>query len=123
MCAGILVLEAIILGLTTPVLITLSEIGTTPAVAIGVGLALACIVLSGMLRRPWAYGAGWVIQGLAIGLGFVIPTMFFVGALFALLWGTADLLGRKIEREKAAAWAAYDAQQAPADGERGPSGT
>lgn len=123
MCAGILVLEAIILGLTTPVLITLSEIGTAPAVVIGIGLALACIVVSGMLRRPWAYGAGWVIQGLAIGLGFVIPTMFFIGALFALLWGTADLLGRKIEREKAAAWAAYDAAQVEADQEPRSTGT
>jgi hypothetical protein len=26
--------------------------------------------------------------------------------LFALLWGTADLLGRRIERERAAAYAA-----------------
>ena len=33
--------------------------------------------------------------------------MFFLGALFALLWGTAYLLGRRIERDRAAAYAAY----------------
>ena len=49
-----------------------------------------------------------MIQVAAIGLGFVVPLMFFLGALFALLWGTAYFLGRKIERERAAAYAALD---------------
>ncbi len=35
--------------------------------------------------------------------------MFFLGGVFALLWATAYLLGRKIERERAAAYAALDA--------------
>ena len=33
----------------------------------------------------------------------MIPLMFVLGAIFALLWGTAYFLGRKIERERAAA--------------------
>ena len=33
--------------------------------------------------------------------------MFVLGGIFALLWGTADLLGRKIERERAAAYDAF----------------
>jgi hypothetical protein len=37
--------------------------------------------------------------------------MFVLGAVFAVLWTAADLLGRKIERERAAAWAAYRAEQ------------
>ena len=37
------------------------------------------------------------------------PMMFVVGGLFALLWGTAYGLGRKIERERADAFAEYDA--------------
>jgi len=32
-----------------------------------------------------------------------------LGAVFALLWGTAYWLGRKIERERAEAWAAWSA--------------
>ena len=47
----------------------------------------------------------------AVALGFVVPAMFGLGAVFAALWAGADLLGRKIERERAAAWAAYDAEQ------------
>jgi hypothetical protein len=41
----------------------------------------------------------------AICLGFVVPTMFFVGAMFAALWATAYLVGRRIEADKAR-WAA-----------------
>ena len=43
-----------------------------------------------------------VVAGLAVGC--------CTGAVFALLWGTADFLGRKIQRERAAAWAAYEAE-------------
>jgi hypothetical protein len=49
---------------------------------------------------------------VAIGLGFVVTIMFVLGVLFALRWGTAYFLGRKIERERAAAYAAYDAERA-----------
>ena len=45
-------------------------------------------------------------------LGFVIPLMFLIGGIFALLWGTAYVLGRKIERERAAAYAAFAAGSA-----------
>ena len=50
-------------------------------------------------------------RSAAVALGFLVPMMFFLGGLFALLWGSADGLGRKIERERAAAFAAYDNAQ------------
>jgi len=112
MCAAVLTLESITLGLTTPVLVTIADVALGAALAIGLGLALACLVVAGMLRRPWAYGLGWAIQVAAVGLGFLVPMMFFLGGVFALLWGAADGLGRKIERERAAAFAAYDRTEA-----------
>ena len=111
MCAAVLSLEAIALGLTTPVLITIAGVDTGTALAVGLGLALVCLVLAGMLRAEWAYAAGYVVQAAAIGLGFVIPVMFGLGLVFAALWAGADLLGRKIERERAEAWAAWRAEQ------------
>ena len=108
MAAAVLSLEAITLGLTTPVMISVADIDTATALWIGLGLAVACLLLAGMLRKEWAYSLGWVIQGAAIGLGFVIPLMFVLGGIFALLWGSAYFLGRKIERERAEAFAAYD---------------
>ena len=111
MCAAVLSLEAVTLGLTTPVLISVADVDTPVALVIGLGLAVLCLLTAGMLRSEWAYGLGWLVQVGAIGLGFVIGLMFFLGAVFALLWATAYLLGRKIERERAAAYAAFDAEQ------------
>lgn len=111
MAAAILSLEAVVLALTTPVMINLVDVSVPIALTVGLGLAVLCVLLAGMLRRPWAYVGGWLVQAAAIGLGFVVPMMFVLGIVFALLWGTAEFLGRKIERERAAAFAAYDAQQ------------
>ncbi len=109
MCAAILCLEAIALGLTTPVLIAVADVSTGTALTIGLGLMLACILLAGLLRSEAAYVAGWVIQAAAVALGFLVPLMFLLGLIFAALWATAYFLGRKIERERAAAYAAHDA--------------
>jgi len=103
MCAAILALEGITLGLTTPVMIAIADVPARSAVLIGVGLMVACLVLAGMLRAEWAYGLGWAIQVAAIALGFVVPMMFGLGLVFGALWATAYFLGRKIERERAAA--------------------
>ena len=111
MCAAILSLEAIVLGLTTPVMINLADVPWRTACAVGLGLCVACLLLAGLLRWEVAYAVGWVVQLAAIGLGFVVPMMFVLGAIFALLWGTAYFLGRKIERERAAAYATYDAAE------------
>lgn len=110
MCAAVLALEAITLGLTTPVMIAVGDVSTGAALSVGLGLMLACLLLAGMLRAEWAYAVGWAIQLAAIGLGLVVSIMFVLGPIFALLWGTAYFLGRKIERERAAAYAALDAQ-------------
>jgi len=109
MCAAVLSLEAVTVGLSVPVMVSVSGTSLPWALLMGLGLAVACLLLAGMLRAEWAYLAGWAVQLGAIGLGFVVPVMFLLGALFALLWGTAYFLGRKIERERAAAYAAHGA--------------
>jgi hypothetical protein len=118
MCAAVLSLEAITLGLTTPVLITIADVSAGTAVAVGLGLAAVCLLLAGMLRAEWAYTLGWAVQVAAVALGFAIPLMFLLGGIFALLWGSAYFLGRRIERERAAACAAFD----QAEGSASPEG-
>ena len=110
MCAAVLSFEAVTLGLTTPVLITIANVDVGVALLVGLGLAVLCLLVAGLLRSEWAYALGWLIQLAAVALGFWIPLMFFLGGVFAALWATAYLLGRKIERERAAAFAAYDAE-------------
>lgn len=108
MAAAILCLQAIVLALTTPVMISIEHVSWTAAVPIGCGLCVVCIVLAGMLRRPGAYAVGWLVQVVSIGLGLVIGMMFVLGVIFLLLWWGAVGLGAKIERERAAAFAEYD---------------
>jgi hypothetical protein len=103
LCAAILLLEAIVLGLSTPVLISVESVDTGRALWIGLGLTAACLVAAGLLRRAWGYGLGWVIQVAAIALGFQIGAMFALGAVFLALWITAVRLGRTIDRDRAAA--------------------
>ena len=105
MCAMVLALEAITLALTTPVMITIGGIDTGPALAAGLGPALVALVTAGLLRAPWAYWLGHLVQVAAIAMGFVVPLMFGLGAIFALLWGTSFWLGTKIERERAGQYA------------------
>jgi Protein of unknown function (DUF4233) len=97
------------------VMISVAHVDTSTALWVGLGLTVACLLLAGALRAEWAYGVGWAIQCAAVALGFVIPLMFVLGGIFALLWGSAYFLGRKIERERAAAYAAYDTEVAARD--------
>lgn len=110
MCAAVLSLEAITLGLTTPVMISVGDVDTSTALWVGLGLMVSCFLVAGMLRGEWAYLLGWVVQLAAIGLGFVVTIMFVLGPIFALIWAAAYFLGRKIERERAAAYAALDSE-------------
>ena len=102
MCASVLSLECIVLGLSSIVLITIEGVPAPAGLAIGLGLAVAAIVIASLLRMEWAYYAGFALQVAALALGVVVPVMVVLGAVFGALWTTAYVLGRKIEREQAA---------------------
>ena len=101
LCAAMLCLQAVVLFLTGVVTIGMTDIGAGASLGLGLGLAVLCVLAAGLLRSPVGYGLGWLVQVVSIGLGFVVPVMFFVGVVFAVLWGTAYFLGIKIDREKA----------------------
>jgi hypothetical protein len=113
LCSAILCLEAIVLGLSTLVLVPLSSVSDSTGLGIGLGLLVACLVTAGLLRFRWAFGLGWLVQVAALALGVVIGAMFALGAIFLALWATAYLLGRRIELDRAA-WEARAAQDPPA---------
>lgn len=97
LCASVLGMEAIVLGLITPVAIMVNRVAPAVAVPVCLGLALACVVVAGMLKRPFAYVAGSVLQVLAIATGFLVPMMFFLGVVFTALWVTAIFVARRVE--------------------------
>ncbi|GAA1275600.1 DUF4233 domain-containing protein [Sphaerisporangium rubeum] len=97
LCASVLGMEAIVLGLVTPVAIMVNKVEPAIAVTVGLGLAVLCVVVAGLLKRPFAYVAGSVLQVLAIATGFLVPIMFFLGVIFAALWITAIFVARRVE--------------------------
>ncbi len=101
MCAGMLMLQAVVLFLTGVVLIGLTSLDARAALGLGGGLAAACFAAAGLLRRPFGYWLGWAVQVVSIGLGFVVPMMFFLGVIFGSLWAGSYFLGAKIDRERA----------------------
>jgi hypothetical protein len=101
MCAGMLGLETVVLFLTIPVMLTLTSVSTGAGIAVGAGLTVACLVGAGLMRRPIGGAIGWLVQVLAIGLGFVVPVMFVLGVIFLALYGGSWVLGARIDRERA----------------------
>jgi len=105
MCAAVLAFEAIVLGLSTPVMISVADVERAPALAGGLGLAALALLAAALLRHAWAYWLGHAVQVGAVALGLVVPVMFVLGAIFAALWVASILLGRRVEAAKAAATA------------------
>jgi hypothetical protein len=93
----VLTCEAIVIALAIPVAISVVHADAKAAGIAGAVAAVLCILLTGFLRYRWAYVAGSALQALVILGGFVVSTMFFLGAIFAALWITAIWLGRTVE--------------------------
>ena len=101
MCAGILGLQVLALVPFTPVLLVLTDIDTGLALAIGLGLIVACLVAAGTMRRAIGGPLGWAVELVTVALGVVVPVMFGLGAVFLALYAGSWFLGAKIDRERA----------------------
>ncbi|WP_349880799.1 DUF4233 domain-containing protein [Micromonospora sp. HUAS YX12] len=87
--AGTMSLEALVLLLAIqPIRVVGGDLSGAAIGAI-VALAVACVVLAGMMRRPWAWHAGTVIQGLLLLSGLLHWSLFALGVMFALVWAYA----------------------------------
>ena len=101
LCAAILSLEAIVLGLSTLVLVNTSHVSKGAGLGLGLGLCVACLLVAGLLRFRWAIGLGWLLQLAAIALSVETLALGVLGVIFLVLWWTAIRLGARIERDTA----------------------
>ena len=106
MAAIVLTFEALVLALTIPVLISIADVDTGTALLTAFGLAGLAILAAALLRFRAGYVLGSLVQIGAIGLGFVVPVMFVLGATFAFFWVLAIVLGLRVEEAKRAREAA-----------------
>lgn len=96
-----------------------------PEVVWGLGgsLALALLLVSGMLRWPAGFLAGSVLQVAVLASGLVVPMMFGAGGVFVVMWVVALRLGGRIDRERAERAAQEDGAEHGDDAELpGPRG-
>jgi len=107
LAASVLAMEAVVFWLAIIVAIVQEHVAKAAALSVGVVLALGCVLVAGMLRRPWAYRAGTVLQALGIACGFAVPLMFVLGVLFGVLWLVAVRMGDNAIR-RANQWAARE---------------
>jgi hypothetical protein len=100
LCATVLIMEAVVIGLAIPVAITIAHAKPATAGAVGGALAAVAVVLAAVVGRPgqrWALVAGSVLQAAVIATGVVVPAMYGLGAIFAALWVTAIWLARRYQ--------------------------
>ena len=101
LCSAILLLEAIVLGLSTLVLVNVSGMDKGLGLGLGLGLCALCLLTAGLLRFRWAFAIGWLLQIAAIALAVETLALGFLGLIFLLLWWTAIRLGARIEDDHA----------------------
>ena len=103
--ATLLVLEAVVVMLAIPVAVVVGDIEPAVAIPAGLGIGLLCVVSAGLVRRGRpGYVLGSVSQVAAIATGFVVPEMFFLGGLFALLWVVLLRIGPEVDQARAAGY-------------------
>lgn len=101
LCASTLIGEFFIIGFAGLVAMQTSDLSTATVWTVsGVAMAL-CVLLCGFITRPGGVVLGWILQIALIASGFVVPTMFFLGACFAALWWASVHFGKKIDEAKA----------------------
>lgn len=95
--ATILTCEAIILALAIPVAISVSDVAARTAGITGGVLVVLALLLAGTLGRPWGVPLATGFQVVVLALGFFVPVMFILGAVFGALWAYGIWLGVKVE--------------------------
>jgi len=87
--AGTLGLEALVLLLAIqPIRVVGGDLSGT-AIGVVVALAVVAVLLAGSMRRPWAWHAGTVLQGLLMLAGLLHWSLLALGIIFALVWAYA----------------------------------
>ncbi len=103
--ASVITMEAFVMGFA--LLLAMDNHGVL-ALTIGGLIALLCILTAGLMKKRIGWIVGSFLQVGLIVYGVVVPIMYFLGALFAILWIIAFFLGRKGEAIRAQLMAERD---------------
>ncbi|WP_128428484.1 DUF4233 domain-containing protein [Streptomyces cyaneus] len=101
LCSSTLIGELFVIGFAGLVAmkdpdLSMSTVWTVSGIAM-----FLCVLLCGLVTRPGGVALGWALQIALIASGFIVPTMFFLGVVFAALWWASVHFGRKVDEAKA----------------------
>jgi hypothetical protein len=112
LCASTLIGEFFVIGFAGLVAMKDPDLSMTAVWTVsGIAMALT-VLLCGVITRPGGIQLGWALQIALIASGFLLPSMFFMGAIFAALWWASVHYGRKIDEAKARFAAMAEATEA-----------
>lgn len=92
-----LAFEVIVFGLTIPGMILVSGISVAMSVVLGCIGMVASILCAVGVPRTWGYLLAFALQIFGILLGLATPMMYAVGIVFAAIWVSIIVLGRRID--------------------------
>ncbi|BBC36382.1 putative membrane protein [Streptomyces graminofaciens] len=101
LCASTLIGEFFVIGFAGLVAMKDPDLSMTTVWTVSGVAMFLCVVLCGLVTRPGGIQLGWALQVGLIAFGFLVPTMFFMGAVFAVLWWASVHFGRKVDEAKA----------------------
>lgn len=97
--SAVLAMEFLVMGFA--LLLAMEQHGSL-ALSLGGALALAILLTAGAMKRMTGWYLGSLLQIGLIAYGVVVPAMYFLGTLFAVLWVSAFIIGRRGEAIRAA---------------------
>jgi hypothetical protein len=101
LCSSTLISEFFVIGFAGLVAMKHPDLSQATVWSVCGAAMAVCLLLCGVLTRRGALAVGWVLQGALIVSGVVIATMFFLGAVFAVLWWASIHYGRKVDEIRA----------------------
>ncbi|WP_159767378.1 DUF4233 domain-containing protein [Streptomyces sp. HM190] len=101
LCASTLIGEFFVIGFAGLVAMKDPDLAMSTVWTVSGAAMFLCVVLCGLVTRPGGVQLGWALQIALILSGFFVPTMFFMGAVFAALWWASVHFGRKVDEAKA----------------------
>jgi Protein of unknown function (DUF4233) len=99
LCATVLIMEAIVVGLSIPVAVQIDHLAPHAAGLTSGVAAIAAVLFAAFARRllPVTLVGGSLLQLFVIASGTVVPAMYFLGGIFAALWAIGIWLGYRVE--------------------------
>ncbi|WP_337457899.1 DUF4233 domain-containing protein [Microbacterium sp. KHB019] len=68
----------------------------------GLIVAVAMIALAGLITKPWAIPAGWVLQAIVALSAIFVPAILLVVLVFGGMWAYATIVGARVDARRPA---------------------